>query len=180
MDRVNKLTEQALFHFYNEDYERAAEIGEILIKEGHAEGYTILGIVYAALGDDEHLNIALNFFEEAAQKGEEVGKFFLGFYTDTLTEKDFINVIYNFTPLSYFILKMLPDFIKSSKNKGKILNAITYSYSLKEIEENIEKILSENPENYQKKIFLDLLELIDKLELAHKRVIKKYLKEKND
>ena len=101
MDKVGRLTEQALFHFYNNDYERAAEIGEMLIKDGYAQGYTLLGIIFAAIGDDESLNTAVNFFEEAAQKGDEVGKFFFGFYTGTLNEKDFISAIYNFAPLSF-------------------------------------------------------------------------------
>jgi hypothetical protein len=74
---------------------------------------------------------------------------------------------------------MLPDFTKS-KNKDEILNAIFYSYSLKEIEETIEKLLSENIEENEKEIFFDILELVDKIKANHKRVIKRYLGGKND
>jgi hypothetical protein len=175
MDRVDKLIEQAMFHFYSGEYERTAEISEMLIKDGYVEGYTILGLVFAAIGDDESLNTALNFFEEAAQKGEEVGKFFLGFYTGTLNEKDYLYAIYNFKQLSYFILKMLPDFI-DSKNKDEILDAIFYSYSLKDIEDTIEMFFYENElDDREKEIFFDILELVDKIKANHKRMIKRYL-----
>jgi len=152
---------EAYFYYLGCEYNKSYELCEELLKKGYPKAYRLMGIFFEDGVFEHNLQKAAEYYLKAYEKGDELAKYYYKFLygidVQSICEMLERSNEYPLTDIIAICISGVKTFDKNEQ--AKLLNAVFSSYSLADIESELEEYIQIPSiyEDTQKVEFINML-----------------------
>jgi len=174
---------EAYLYYLGCEYGKSYELCEELIKKDYPKAYRLMGMFFEDGVFEQNLQKAAEYYLMAYEKGDELAKYYYEFLfaidVESVCEMLGKSNEYPLTDIMAICISGVKTFDKNEQ--AKLLNAVFSSYSLADIENELEEYIQIPSiyEDAQKVEFIsNLFKIIDDIKKQNTLIIKNGLKDK--